>query len=150
MRPSQSTRNGGKTMTIRRWVQLRYYDLHRIFPRFKFWRICKALGITPHPWQKAFALGKTKRFPREATRFRATGKTTAVMLRLLMVHPGQSFDILKILRADPDFDTSNRMRLGFYDSTYRRMAWRCYEAHIPIITDHRIYQLHDQYSNRRH
>ena len=67
------------------------------------------------------------------------------MLRLLMVHPGQSFDILKILRADPDFDTSNRMRLGLYDGMYRRMAWRCYKSNIPVTTDLRIYQLHDHY-----
>lgn len=138
----------GKAMTFRRLLQLQFYGLHHIFPRFKLWRICKALGINPHPWQKDFALGRTTRLPRKVSRFRATGKTTAVMLRLLMICPGQSFDILKILRADPDFDTSNRMRLGWYDGMYRRMAWRCYEAHIPIITDHRIYQLHDHHRSR--
>lgn len=135
-------------MTFRRWVQLRYYDLHRIFPRFKLWRICKALGIKPYPWQKAYALGKTKRLPRKVVRFRRTGKTTAVFLRLLMVYPGQPFDILEILRRDPNFDTSSKIRLGVYERMYERMAFRCYEAYIPVILRPGIYQLHDQFHNR--
>lgn len=136
-------------MTIQRWLQLRYYDLHRIFPRFKLWRICKTLGIKPYPWQKDFALGRTSRLPRKLLHFRATGKTTAVMLRLLMGRPGQPFDFPQILRADPDFDTSSKARLGWYDSEYRRLALRCYEDNIPVMTDLRIYALHDQYRNRR-
>lgn len=135
-------------MTLSRRLQLMFYGLHRIFPRFKFWRICKALGINPYPWQKDFALGRTTRLPRKGTRFRQTGKTTAVMLRLLMIYPGQSADILKILRADPDFDTSSKIRLGIYERTYKVMAWNCYEAHIPVIMNPHIYQLHDQYRSR--
>lgn len=137
-------------MTVSRLLQLMFYGLHRIFPRFKFWRICKALHIKPHPWQKAYALGKTERLPRKVTRFRATGKTTAVMLRLLMVYPGQPFDMLAILRADPDFDTSSKIRLGWYEKEYRSLAWRCYADHIPVMTNLRIYELHDQFRNRSH
>lgn len=70
------------------------------------------------------------------------------MLRLLMICPGQSADILKILRADPDFDTSSKIRLGIYERTYKVMAWSCHEAHIPVIMHPHIYQLHDQYRNR--
>lgn len=71
------------------------------------------------------------------------------MLRLLMIYPGRPADILKILRADPDFDTSNKMRLGWYDSEYMRLALRCYEANIPVMTDIRIYKLHDHYRKQR-
>ena len=134
---------------MRRKLQLMFYGLHRIFPRFKFWRICKAMHIKPHPWQKAYALGQTERLPRKVIRFRATGKTTAVMLRLLMVYPGQPFDMMAILRVDHDFDTSSKLCLGWYEKEYRRLAWRCYADHIPVMTNLRIYELHDQFRNRR-
>jgi hypothetical protein len=69
-----------------RKLKLLFYKLHRIFPRFKFWRICKALKIKPTTWQRDYALGRVERLQYPAGR--GNGKTTAVMLRLLMVYPG--------------------------------------------------------------
>lgn len=79
-------------MRISRWLRLR--------------RICKRLGIKPYPWQKSFALGKTDRL--DAPPGRRTGKTMAVMLRLLILtaencHPVYA---LLCLECDPDWDWS--------------------------------------------
>lgn len=82
--------------------------MHKHFKRYRLRKICKALGIVPYPWQRDFALGKTDTL--NAPEGRATGKTMAVMLRLLMVYPGKPMNALHTLRADPDFRTANKDR----------------------------------------
>ena len=118
-------------MSIVRKIELLFYELHYKFPRFKLWRICRALEIKPYPWQRDFALGKTEilQYPTG----RRTGKTMAVMLRLLMEHPLSSDNTaLQILLNDPDYCKAHyRMLLG-YDNEYARQALRCYKAHIPV------------------
>lgn len=126
-----------------RKLQLLFYELHRIFPRFKFWRICKALGIKPYKWQRDYALGCVGYLQYPAGR--ATGKTMAVMLRLLMVYPGEPFDAQEILGTDPDYDTRYRARMLWYDGEYRRLANKCYRANIPVTLRLNIYPLHDRY-----
>lgn len=119
-------------MTLRRFLQLNFYELHRIFPHFKLWRICKALEIKPRPWQRDFALGKIDALPPEILYSRATGKTLAVMLRLLMVHPFEPFDRNGILTTDPDYVPTDYRRRGWYEIQYRRLAMICYKANIPV------------------
>lgn len=125
-----------------RKIELLFYELHRIFPRFKLWRICKVLGIKPYKWQRDFALG---RGPLVYPKGRATGKTTAVMLRLLMIHPMRDplapFAPLVCLREDPDFTTKNRHRMIWYEMEYNRLARKCYKARIPVNTTMRLNHL---------
>ena len=122
-----------------RFIQLLYFEIYRIFPRFKLRRICRVLGIRPYKWQKDFALGVYK--PLEYPEGRATGKTTAVMLKLLMVHPYTKFDALWILRNDPDFRTDIRARLIWYDGEYKRLSRKCFDAGIPVTLMFNIYAL---------
>lgn len=122
-----------------RFLKLCYFKLYRVFPRFKLWRICRVLGIRPYKWQKDFALGFME--PLKYPEGRATGKTTAVMLKLLMVYPYTKFDALWILRNDPDFRTDNRARLIWYDGEYKRLSIKCFEAGIPVMMMFHIYDL---------
>lgn len=129
-------------MTIRRFLQLFRYSIYKIFPRFKFRRICKALEIKPYKWQKDFALGVMNRL--QYPEGRATGKTMAVMLRLLMLDPikaYESLDYLEILRNDPDFKTNIRCRLMWYEGEYRQLSNLCCIKGIPVPMMLRIYML---------
>lgn len=114
--------------------------MHKHFKRYRLRKICKALGIVPYPWQRDFALGKTDTL--NAPEGRATGKTMAVMLRLLMVYPGKPMNALHTLRADPDFRTANKRMLYHYDSTYRSCTFACDRAMIPVyhLNIHSLYK----------
>ena len=117
---------------MKRRMELFFYRLHQTFPRFKLRRICRALGVRPLKWQRDFALG---RGPLVYPPGRATGKTTAVMLRLLMFGPCFTpFTPLGILQVDPDFTTTNRHHLVWYEQEYNRLARKCYAARIPVNT----------------
>lgn len=53
--------------------------LCRHCPRYKLWRICRAIGIKAYPWQRDFAL--QRRLPiNELYGGRRNGKTLAVMI----------------------------------------------------------------------
>jgi len=125
-----------------RKLQLIFYKLHYIFPRFKFWRICRVLGIKPYKWQRDFALGVVAylQYPPG----RATGKTTAVMLRLLMMQPYKFYYIQQTLANDPDFSTCDRRRVYWYDGEYKRLAHKCAKAHIPVQLSVNIFALCDR------
>lgn len=105
--------------------------MHRHFKRYRLRKICEVLDIVPYPWQRDFALGKTEKIPGNP-QYRAYGKTTAVMLRLLMVFPGEPCDILGTLRKDTDFTTEELRRLRIYDDEYNRLAGKCHAAGIPV------------------
>ena len=99
------------------------------FPRYKFWRICRALKIKPYGWQKKFALGPDPFMPlMPPVDGKATGKTTAVMLRLLMLD--EPFNTRLILDADPDFDM---VRIHWYESEWKRFQYPCLRAGIPVL-----------------
>lgn len=104
--------------------------LHRHFKRYRLHKICKTLSIAPYPWQRDFALGKTDCI--NQMQGRATGKTMAVMLRLLMFFPGDSCNPLSILQKDPDFTNMQIRILMWYDSEYNRLAHECRAAGIPV------------------
>lgn len=105
------------------------------FPRFKLWRISKAVGIKPEKWQRDFAL--RKRVPiDELLGPRRNGKTMAVMLRMLMINPYGPPDreLWQLeLRMDKDFDARDPHRIRWYSNEYRKLALRCAKLHIPIV-----------------
>lgn len=102
------------------------------FKRYKLWRISKALGIKPYPWQKDFALGKTDSFG-NAGIYRQSGKTTAVMLRILVRN---DFFVEPYMFADdPDWLECDRHRACWFNREYWKLAQRCIERgiFIPMI-----------------
>ena len=100
----------------------------RHFPRYKLRRICKAIGIKPYKWQKEFALDEFVHLIIDYGR--GTGKTTAVMLRLLMQHPSAKFCAETVLTADPDY---RKDRMRWYGDEYRELKNKCLAAGIPVI-----------------
>ena len=107
--------------------------LREIFHRRKLRKICRALKIAPYPWQKSFALGygTSADFPEG----RCTGKTTVVMLRLLMMtrkEEAEKWTVGKILSAAPDWWHGDHHRVDWYHSHYNRL-WRvCYQNDINV------------------
>lgn len=99
--------------------------------RYKLWKICRAIGIKPYPWQRAFALGKAS--SNEFPQGRCTGKTMAVMLRLLVSTYEEAADLQwvgTVLAADPDWSPHFYSRARWYCDEHRRLWWRCYDAGI--------------------
>ena len=101
-----------------------------IYKRYRLRKICKAIGINPYRWQKDYALGKTDTL--NAPEGRATGKTTAVMLRLLLTCEMDVGRIINILKADPDFILFDRVRTRWYHCAFEKLVWTCAYAHIPV------------------
>ena len=106
--------------------------LCRISPRFHLRMICRAIGLEPYVWQRAFALGRISSLP--GKRERGNGKTTAVMLRLLMLPKGTtSRDAKLILNHDPGFRlVTNHNVLRWYEQEYRTLRIRCVLARVPV------------------
>lgn len=106
--------------------------LCRISPRYHLRMICRAIGLEPYVWQRAFALGRIHSLP--GKREHGNGKTTAVMLRLLMLPqdapPSQA---QKILACDPDWlIRSNKVVCYKYWTTYNRLRVACVCALVPV------------------
>ena len=116
--------------------------MHYHFKRYRLRKICEALDIVPYPWQRDFALGKADKIP-GIIAYRGNGKTTAVMLRLLMLRPGEVHDILGTLRKDPDFTNEEMCRLRIYADEYNSLAGKCRNAGIPVnqMALHRFYKV---------
>ena len=98
------------------------------FPKYKLSRICRTIGIKPYSWQRDYALGRTAKFGGGAGR--ATGKTMAVMLHLLMAYTN-SID-LQMFGLDPDWDGRNPHRRRWYINEYRKLYTKCINAGIPV------------------
>lgn len=88
--------------------------------RWRLWRICRRLGIKPYSWQRDFVLGITDHL--EYPPGRRTGKTTAVLLKLMVVE--SSNDVIKTLRCDPDFSLLPK-RVDWYFKEHSYMARLC-------------------------
>lgn len=106
--------------------------LCRISPRFHLRMICCALELEPYVWQRAFALGRINSLPGKRTR--GNGKTTAVMLRLLMLPPNlPQSDVAKVLSCDSDwqggFTLEHRLP---YCRKYRELWLHCAMARVPV------------------
>ena len=105
-----------------------YYMLRHL-PRYRLFRICNAIGITPYKWQKRYALNRAEYMPDG----RASGKTTAVMLRILMITNNNIHAWAragKYLMYDPDFEMD---RIIWYSKAYRGLRDLCLDAGIPVL-----------------
>lgn len=100
--------------------------------KYKLWRISKALGIKPYGWQRAFALGESDRFG--GYNGRGTGKTFAIMLRLLLLPPDADDAFMRyILGLDPDYEKIPiSRRTAWYRNEYRKLSTICDSAGIPV------------------
>lgn len=112
--------------------------LCKVSPQYRLRLICRAIGIKPYGWQREFALGKTNVL--NAPPGRATGKTTAIMLRLLMAEPG-AFDVRpsasRYFALDPDWLPNEPQRCRWYYREYRYLWRRCFDAEIyPFYINH--------------
>lgn len=108
-------------------------QLCRISPRWHLRAICLAVGIVPYVWQRSFALGRLDSLP--GKHLRGNGKTTAAMLRLLMLPQGADRStVLRVLECDPDWPqgVGSRSVRTWYARRYRELWLRCVYAHVPV------------------
>lgn len=108
--------------------------LCRHFKAYKLSRICEAIGIKPYPWQRDFALGKTDILAYPPGR--VTGKTTAVMLRILLSDTRKPAPTW-IFHADPDYTMAPMYRSLWYVYEYRKLGMKCLKAglFVALIQD---------------
>lgn len=85
--------------------------------RWRFWRVCKKLGIKPYKWQKDYALGKIT-IPIGGRR---SGKTTAVMLWALIRKVRRPKDINYCAYKDPYI--TNDFRRAWWVKEYKHKAY---------------------------
>lgn len=105
----------------------------RRFPKYRLHRICKAIGIRPYGWQRDYVLSKGGFLSPEIRRLRANGKTTAIMLRILMIPNNKEAcraEAGRILQFDPDWRPD---RIRWYSGEYRRLKNLCLKAGIPVM-----------------
>lgn len=97
----------------------------RLRRRWRLWRACNKLGIKPYPWQLEFALGLTDHL--NCPPGRQTGKTMAVMLRLLILSEEDDHPVnaLLALACDPDWESMVYERKRWYIQEYVSMCQRC-------------------------
>lgn len=103
--------------------------------RYKLFRICKIIGIKPYSWQKQFALGRSRFLNYPYARY--SGKTTAVMLKLLMFSPEQfHMNAIACLYKDPDFTLSNPSCVYKYARRIIELIYKCNKVpQIPRVED---------------
>ena len=99
--------------------------------RIRFRRVCKAVGIKPYLWQRKFALSE-KELPPFPPGERATGKTMAVMLRILTYYPYGCREAGQLFSMDPDF-RREPARWRWYAAEYRRLSGRCLDAGLDVL-----------------
>lgn len=92
--------------------------------RIRLWKICKKLRIKPYLWQKKFALGKTNVL--EFYSVHQSGRTTAVILRLLMMDKPNSDEAACILACDPDWKPRSMNCVAAYTHMYEELYSSCY------------------------
>lgn len=92
--------------------------------RIRLWQICKKLKIKPYLWQKKFALGKTNVL--EYYPVRQSGRTTAVMIRLLMMDKPNSDEASCILACDPDWNPRSMSCVATYEHMYEELYSSCF------------------------
>lgn len=113
---------------------LKRFDLklQQISSRYKLWRISKAIGIAPYKWQRDFALNKSDSMG-TAGFLRQTGKSTAVMLRILL--RSNMYVEQYMFADDPDWRFDDRRRIMWFYGEYRKLCEKCAQAGIivPVI-----------------
>lgn len=102
----------------------------KIVLRWRLWRVCKKLGIKPYDWQKNYALGKSQHL----SEGRKSGKTTAIMLRALILEIRNPDKVRVCSHLDPD--TRSRIIEDWWCREYYKMAIKvgvCREKRKAII-----------------
>ena len=105
----------------------------KILLRLRLRRICNELKIKPYPWQRDFAVGVTgvlEYFPA-----RQSGRTTAVMLRLLLMDMPDHDEAARILACDPEWNPRNVERVVWYAQTYGELYSSCHAKAFVYIRD---------------
>lgn len=93
----------------------------------KIMKACK-LNIKLTAWQKHFILDEKAVFPNDVLK-RRTGKTLAVILRILVWNPPVGIEMLNMLLQDPDAgETGQQLRWTFYE--FRKCANACQIAGV--------------------
>lgn len=101
-------------------------------PRYRFRAICRAIRIVPYPWQRDYACALYATLPANCSG-RCTGKTMAVMLKLLMGAPlGSSWSPHHEIAMDPDWKPDDWFRVSWYCHEYDRLYSLCMAAGIPM------------------
>lgn len=116
-----------KTFSSRRFGSLAF----SIERRIRFRKVCKAIGIKPYPWQRKFALSE-RGLPPFPSDERATGKTMAVMLRILTYYPYGCRDAGLLFSMDPDF-RREPARWRWYANEYKRLSMKCIDAGLDVL-----------------
>ncbi len=119
----------------------------RRWPRYRLWRICKAIGIKPYKWQRWFVLGEFNYLPPQLRDERYSGKTTAIILRILMIQKNNVdawAEAGRLIQLDPDWQED---RLRWYSGEYRRLRNLCLNAGIPVLRVE-IYRMIEEYNRR--
>lgn len=103
--------------------------------RYKYRKICEAVGFWVIPWQRRYATGKAP-MPSGLQYDRGSGKTTAVMLKLLMIDTAKDkltpARLYKILTEDPDFTVHQRAEIT-RDITTLAAAARASKINVPCF-----------------
>ena len=102
--------------------------LCRWFPRYKLHCILRVLKLDARRWQIKYALCKSEYLPGG----RCTGKTVAVMLRMLMADPKKVTNLAGTVWRDPDYRVRDQRRVHFYRSEYDLYSSRCLQAGVPV------------------
>lgn len=105
--------------------------LCKVSPQYRLRMICRAIGIKPYDWQRKFALCKAGHL--DSPPGRATGKTMAVMLRLLLAEsePHECCPLAsRYFSLDPDWIPSDRRRCKWYYGEYLRLWHICFDAKV--------------------
>lgn len=103
--------------------------LCRCSPRYKLRCILRACELEARPWQIQYALGLSHRMDMR----RQSGKTVAVILRMLMSYPEIPLTLNVFYWFDPDYTKlTHSARDWFYYHEYNKYYARCIEAGIPV------------------
>lgn len=116
-------------------------DLEELFWRYiKFKKICRVLEIYPFYWQKMFILYGIP-IPEEKMFHRATGVTTAVLIKLMLdgKHDWGFEEIRKLLEIDPDYDFYDVAMNNAYYGIYKKMQKKCNDEGINVCTFDRYF-----------
>lgn len=105
--------------------------LCKISRRYKYHAICKATRMTKIGWQKEFVL-KEMSIPLEQEITRGSGKTTAILMKLLMLDGLNEAEAKKVLLKDPDWTYDSKYRKIWYEYEHKMMVDQCMEYGIPV------------------
>lgn len=103
--------------------------LCRISRKYKYWVICKATGMKKIRWQREFIFGDSG-LPADLGR--GSGKTVAVLMKLLMLDGLNAAEAKIVLQKDPDWKYDSYHRKCWYEQEHTKMVMQCREYGVPV------------------